>query len=188
MKAMLAGTIGVAGVGIMVAFAGVSGVRTPASPGPTQAVWTETSWPFPIDQWGAGKAFVCAPSDCGTRINLTVRPKVGYCNCNTGIADEAELDRVSDNELAGLAVQPRGRARPVRIGWMTGLSRSYMAASKGIISVAYNDECDVVVALATFDQADAVRVDAAAVDFLGSRPMVLWARSELGLEFIRRDW
>ena len=46
----------------------------------------------------------------------------------------------------------------------------------------------MVVALATFGQADASAVEPAVIAFLGSRPMVLWAKKELGLEFVRRDW
>jgi len=188
MKAALAGVIGVAGVGVMVAFANVSGGRSPTPPAPMQAVWAEAQWPFPLDQWGIGKAFPCASSDCGTRISLTVRPKIGYCNCSTGVADEAELERVSDNALAASAPQARGSARPVRIGWMNGLSRAYATADKHLIAVAYNDECDVVVALATFRQAPAAQVESAVIAFLGGRPMVLWAKKELGLEFVRRDF
>lgn len=188
MKMALAGVVGVASVGVMVAFAGVSNMRTPAGPSPMQPVWTEAPWPFPIDEWGVGKSFVCEPANCGTRISLTVRPKIGYCNCATGVADEAELDRVSDNDLARPVPPPSGRGRPLKVGWMTGLSRAYTAAGKGVISIAYNDECDVVVALASFSHADAGAVEQAVVTFLGSRPMVLWAKRELGLEFVRRDW
>jgi hypothetical protein len=187
MKAALAGAVGIAGIGIVVAFASVSG-RSPAGPASLQAVWTETQWPFAIDQWGAGKAFVCAPSDCGTRVSITVRPKIGYCNCATGVSNDAELERVSDNDLIGSAAKARGRGRPIKIGWMSGLSRAYGTAHSGFLSVAYNDDCDVVVALATYGNADPATVEPAVIDFLGSRPMVLWAKKELGLEFARRDW
>ena len=32
-------------------------------------VWTEVAWPFPIDQWGKGKAFRCKAADCGAEVN-----------------------------------------------------------------------------------------------------------------------
>jgi len=57
-----------------------------------------------------------------------------------------------------------------------------------LLSVAYNDECDVVVALATFGNGDPAVIEPAVVDFLKSNPMVLWAKKELGLEFVRREW
>ena len=60
------------------------------------ATWTEVKWPFPIDQWGTGRAFQCDAETCGTEIKLYLRPKLGFCNCATGVADDAELDRVGD--------------------------------------------------------------------------------------------
>ena len=33
---------------------------------PTHPVWAEIDWPFPMDEWGKGKAFRCAAADCGT--------------------------------------------------------------------------------------------------------------------------
>ncbi len=38
-------------------------------------------------------------ADCGVEVSLYLRPKIGFCNCDTGVADEAELDRVGDLEL-----------------------------------------------------------------------------------------
>ena len=32
--------------------------------------WTEVAWPFPIDQWGKGKAFRCKAADCGAEVNI----------------------------------------------------------------------------------------------------------------------
>src|SRR3974377_881897 len=84
--------------------AAVWGLWAPAPPsaapsGAMQPVWTETKWPFLQDQWGIGKAFVCMPADCGVKINLFSRPKIGFCNCSTGVSDDAELERVADTEF-----------------------------------------------------------------------------------------
>ena len=54
--------------------------------------------------------------------------------------------------------------------------------------VAANDECDVVVALAVLGDGDPGVAEPAVMAFLNSNPMVLWAKKELGLEFVRRDW
>ena len=78
----------------------------------TRPAWTEIGWPFPIDQWGSGKAFNCKPSDCSAEINLYVRAKIGFCNCATGVADDEELERVGDLPLVG---SPRTR-QPDRAG------------------------------------------------------------------------
>ena len=48
--------------------------------GTSAPVWTEVAWPFPIDQWGRGKAFHCKPADCGADANLYLRAKIGFCN------------------------------------------------------------------------------------------------------------
>src|SRR5512140_2678658 len=72
---------------------GRSGTRT------ASAAWRETDWPFPLDQWGTGRAFRCAAADCGAEIVLYLRPKVGFCNCASGVSDDDDLDRVGDLEL-----------------------------------------------------------------------------------------
>src|SRR5215470_4473632 len=59
-------------------------------------VWIETKWPFLQDEWGAGKAFQCKVEDCGAQLDLYIRPKVGFCSSVTGVADDAELERLSD--------------------------------------------------------------------------------------------
>jgi hypothetical protein len=46
----------------------------------------------------------------------------------------------------------------------------------------------VVVAVATLDNGDPAVVAPAVTAFLDSRPMVLWAKKELGLEFVSRQW
>ena len=192
MRNVLASAVGVLVIGLMAAFATLSGLRAPANPGAKELVWTEVKWPFPLDQWGIGKAFVCIPADCGVKVDLYIRPKIGYCNCATGISDDAELERVGDTELVSPKTRARGRSNPIKVGWMEGRSRPYWApdgqTGVGLLSVAFNDECDVVVALATFADGDPATIEPAVTSFLKSTPMVLWAKKELGLEFVRRNW
>ena len=76
-----------------------------------RAVWTEVKWPFPIDQWGTGRAFACKAADCGAELKLYLRAKLGACNCTTGVADDDDLDRMSDFNLVGGEVLPL-RRRP----------------------------------------------------------------------------
>src|SRR5437588_979739 len=141
-----------AATGVVLASATVFGLRAPANPSSVAPVLTEAKWPFPIDQWGIGKAFVCAPADCGTKIEIYVRPKIGFCNCATGVSDDAELERVADTELVSRNIRPQGSGRPIKVGWMHGLARTYWAndeeAGGSVLSAAYNDGCDVVVAVA----------------------------------------
>src|SRR5437763_4781904 len=106
----------------------VAGMWAAAKVAPQEPVWTEIAWPFAIDQWGAGRAFVCMPDRCGVRVDLFVRPKIGFCNCATGVSDDAELERVSDTDLLGRTPQPRAGGRPIKVAWMNGLSRPYSAS------------------------------------------------------------
>jgi hypothetical protein len=197
---------GIAAMIVIAGSAAVWGLRAPVSHseitggslsagGVTSALepaWAETKWPFLLDQWGTGKAFVCQPADCGVRVEVFVRPKIGFCNCNTGVSDDNELERVADTDLISEKVRPAGPSSPLKVGWMHGLSRTYQVSGdkpgERLLSVAFNDECDVVVALASLGKADPAAVTPAVVAFLKSTPMVLWAKKELGLEFVRREW
>ena len=66
----------------------------------THASWQEIAWPFPRDGWPAGRAFRC--DSCGG-VEIDVRPKIGFCNCDKGVADDDEVDRVTDLVLLGHA-------------------------------------------------------------------------------------
>jgi hypothetical protein len=191
--------IGIAATIIVAGCAAVLGFRAPAmrdiaarTPGEMAPVWSETRWPFLLDQWGVGKAYVCQPADCGVRIDVFIRPKIGFCNCATGVSDDTELERVADTDLISPTVRPLGPGRPVKIGWMHGLSRTYQVSGdrpdERVFSVAFNDGCDVVVALAALGKADPAAAAPAVIAFLNSTPVVLWAKKELGLEFARQEW
>jgi hypothetical protein len=184
--------IAIAGAGCVAGSAAVFGLRAPVNPSAMEPVWTEVKWPFLLDQWGIGKAFVCMPADCGSKVEVYIRPKIGFCNCSTGVSDDAELERVSDTDLVSVDVRPLGAGRPIKVGWMAGRIRAYRgpgaAAGGQLLSVAFNDECDVVVALAALGNDDAAAAASVVTAFLNSRPMVLWAKKELGLEFVRREW
>ena len=108
------------------------------------------------------------------------------------MADDAELERVADTDLVNADIQPLGSGTAVKVGWMHGLSRLYRPsdpkAAGRVLSVAFNDECDVVVAVAKLAGSDAGAIVPAVIAFLNSNSMVLWAKKELGLEFVRREW
>jgi hypothetical protein len=187
--------IGLAALTLAAGTAAVRGLRAPAlrgaAAGEIAPVWTATKWPFLLDQWGIGKAWVCDAADCGARIEVFVRPKIGFCNCTTGVADDIELERVADTDLVSSTVQPAGPSRPVDVGSMHGLARAYEVSATRpgdrVLSVAFNNGCDVVVALAALGKADPVAAMPAIVAFLNSAPVLQWVRQELGLEAVRRE-
>src|SRR5579862_3935027 len=111
MKRAFVLSLAIVTLGSIAGAAAVLGWRSPAIPAPIHPAWTETKWPMPLDQWGSGKMFVCAASDCGTRVEVLVRPKIGFCNCATGVSDDAELERVADTELVSRTVRPIGSGK-----------------------------------------------------------------------------
>jgi len=186
-----------AGLALAVGLAGtIAGyfVLVPSGPagkvtGDTSAVrplWAEVGWPFPIDQWGTGRAFACKAADCGTEVNLYLRAKLGSCNCTTGIADDADLDRMSDFDLIGGEVSPLGPGRPITIAWMKGRSRSYTLTArnrpgKSAISIAFNDRCDMIVATVLLPNDRSATIEPGVMEFLNSRTVLRWAEIALGI-------
>ena len=145
-----------------------------------QPVWTEAAWPFPIDQWGQGWAYQCKAADCGIDVNLYLRPKIGFCNCETGVADDEELDRVSDIDLIGSETSARGPGRPITVHWMKGRSRGYTVGAKSVLSLAFNSRCDVIVATVVAGD-EPVAQEQAALEFLNGDLVRHRAEVVLGL-------
>jgi hypothetical protein len=152
---------------------------------PPHADWTEVKWPFPLDQWGIGRAFRCAPADCGVEVNVYLRPKIGFCNCNDGVADDADLDRVGDLELFSEKFHGLADGRPVAVGWMSGRSRAYNVAipyaqPRDMVAIAFNDKCDVMVATVVAERDQIAVAERHAIDFLNGERVLRWAKAELG--------
>jgi hypothetical protein len=153
---------------------------------PAQPTFVEVKWPFPRDMWGDGRAFRCAPSDCGVEVNLYLRPKIGFCNCDTGVADEAELDRVGDLELYSpkfVGVMPGNK---IEVGWMRGLSRIYQVdipydQSRPVLAMAFNNNCDVMVVTVAAPLAHLPRAEQDVLAFLNGEPILTWAKEKFGL-------
>jgi hypothetical protein len=146
--------------------------------------WSEAKWPFPMDQWGTGRAYRCAAAACGAELNLYLRAKAGFCNCETGVADDAEVDRVADVDLLGARYAPSADGRPVTVGWMRGRSRTYALETPGVravLAIAFNDKCDVVVATVVGEPHLPTRAEDAALAFLNGNRVLAWAKAELGV-------
>jgi hypothetical protein len=153
---------------------------------PPRPIWTEVQWPFAVDQWGRGKAFQCKPADCGTEVRLYLRAKIGFCNCTTGVADDADLDRMGDLDLVGGEVSPRGAGRSITVARMKGRSRAYTLTArnppgKTAISVAFNDRCDMIVATVVLPHDRPATIEPGVIEFLNSRTVLHWAEVTLGI-------
>jgi hypothetical protein len=156
-----------------------------ASVAALQPTWDEVAWPFPMDQWGKGKAFVCKAAHCGTDVTVYIRAKIGFCNCATGVADDEELDRISDFDLFGNKLTALGPGQPIAVAWMKGRSRAFSIAGspaqKSALSVGFNDRCDAIVATAVLRDGRPGAIEPAVLAFLNSRTVLRWAEVTLGL-------
>lgn len=150
-----------------------------------EASWREVPWPFPLDPWPAGRAFRCAGAACAPSMRLAVRPKLGFCNCTTGVADDDEIDRVSDLPVLGERYAPAGPGWPVVFGPFAGRARRYVFTDAGhrrryALAVAASRRCDVVVALVDGEGPIGAAGEAAALRFLADAPLLAWATAAVG--------
>jgi len=140
--------------------------------------WREIAWPFPRDGWPAGRAFRCATEQCGDDVELYVRPKIGFCNCDSGVADDDEVDRVADLDLMSERFVPLQAGRVIRIADMPGRLRTYDlrmsdASRHTAVGIAVSHRCDLLVAVAQ-GKGEASGVQRVALDFLASGHMKKW--------------
>src|SRR6266481_5654686 len=112
--------------------------------------WQEIAWPFPRDGWPAGRAFRCGVAFCGDDIELYLRPKIGFCNCDSGVADDDEVDRVADLDLISerfVALEP---GNVVQVAGMSGRIRNYSlqmqdGSQHTAAGLAVSRRCDLLV-------------------------------------------
>ncbi len=151
-----------------------------------QPQWSEVPWPFPMDQWGQGKAFACKAANCGAEVTVYIRAKIGFCNCATGVADDEELDRISDFDLFGNRLTPISPGQPIAVAWMKGRSRAFLVGGaqpfgQSALSVGFNDRCDAIIATALIPHRRPAALEATVLEFLNSRTVLRWAEAALGL-------
>ena len=160
----------------------LSGLAAYVGARPATAGWQEIAWPFPRDGWPAGRAFRCDTALCGGEIELYVRPKVGFCNCDSGVADDDEVDRVADLDLISERFVADAPGRPVQFADMAGRMRSYSlqmpdGSRNAALGIAVSRRCDLVVAAAR--GASGSQVQHAALDFLGRDDVTRWMTAAL---------
>jgi hypothetical protein len=151
--------------------------------GERNGAWQEIAWPFPRDGWPAGKAFRCGVAACGGEVEVYVRPKIGFCNCDRGVADDDEVDRVADLDLLSERFAPVAPGDVVRIADMPGRIRAYdLKMSDGLrhaaFGIAVARRCDLLVAVA-HGKGDAPEVRRAALDFLATGEMTRWVMAAM---------
>jgi hypothetical protein len=144
---------------------------------PRAGDWHEIAWPFPRDGWPAGRAFRCGAASCD-QVEIYVRPKIGFCNCDSGVADDDEVDRVADLDLMSERFAPLEAGSVVRVADMPGRIRAYdLRMQDGsrhtAIGIAVSRRCDLLVAVAR-GRGEATDVRRAALEFLASVDTARW--------------
>ncbi len=112
-----------------------------------------------------------------------MRPKLGFCNCDTGVADDDEVDRVADIDLISARFAPREPGHVIRLAEMPGRLRRYdLAMPDGgrhnAIGIAVSHRCDLLVAVAQ-GTGDAPQIERAALEFLDTADMKRWMASAM---------
>ena len=171
----------IAAVAIALGVSGVGAYQLAPSPAEEAARWREIAWPFPRDGWPAGRAFRCDGPCAGAE--LYVRAKRGFCNCDRGVADDDEVDRVADIDLISPRFAAVAPGEEVGLGEMRGRARRYdLDMSEGgrhaAIGVAVSRRCDLFVAAAQ-GRGDASAMQRAALAFLETQEMKTWVMAEL---------
>jgi hypothetical protein len=144
------------------------------------ASWAEEAWPFPIDQWGMGRAFRCSTGACGTDLHLYLRAKAGFCRCATGVSDDDEIDRGGVTELFGRDYAPLAPGHAVVAGLLKGRARPFtvdraLQPSLPVLTIALANSCDAVVATAAAGSELTAAQEGAALDFLRTEMVQRWA-------------
>ena len=151
----------------------------------SQAVWGEITWPFLIDEWGQGRAFVCHAGDCGSEMSLYLRVKVGFCSCATGVTDDDDIDRVGDVRLLSEHFAGLAGGRAVEVNGMSGLSRSYLASlplagGQTAVAIVLHARCDAVVATVVAAPDQLAAAERNALGFLGGDRALGWIKAASG--------
>jgi len=167
----------------VIAIGALSGVAAYVSARPSVGGWHEIAWPFPRDGWPAGRAFRCDRALCGGEIELYARPKVGFCNCDSGVADDDEVDRVADLDLVSEHFHAREAGQVIQVAGMPGRIRAYDFQTPGgarrvAVGMAVSRRCDLMVVAAHGSSAEP-GLRRAALDFLATDTMADWMNAAM---------
>jgi hypothetical protein len=173
----LLGGVAAAGICLLSSVAAYEYARPPAGG------WQEVAWPFLRDAWPAGRAYHCDAAACGEEMDVYARPKIGFCNCTTGVADDDEVDRVADLDLLSERFVPQEAGKVIHVADMAGRARSYTidmpdGSKRTAVGIAASRRCDLMVAVAVTRVATP-GLEQKALAFLDSHIMTGWINTVL---------
>ena len=107
--------------------------------------WRPVDWPLIKDQFDAGLALECLGSGCANFSAVTVRAKIGFCNCVSGVSDDDELERIGDAGAISEAYVPLGAGQETVVDGLKGRERLYRLNDQPVLlSLAYSHRCDAI--------------------------------------------
>lgn len=166
----------IASLAIALAASGVGADQLAPLPAEPSPHWREIRWPYPRDGWPAGRAFRCTAGGC-EGAELYVRAKRGFCNCDTGVADDDEVDRVADLDLISPRFAAVAPGTVANLADMKGRIRQYdLAMLDGMhhaAGLALSRRCDLLVAVMQ-GRGEAGAMQRAALAFLDTQAMKGW--------------
>ena len=129
---------------------------------------------------------------CGGEVELYVRPKIGFCNCDSGVADDDEVDRVADLDLISERFAALEPGKVVQVAAMSGRIRNYSLQMRDgsrhtAVGIAVSRRCDLLVAVAQ-GKGEATGIQRAALGFLAKGDVTQWVTAALdkGLSLEKR--
>lgn len=151
-----------------------------------QPAWTEVKWPFLMDQWGEGVAFQCKAVDCGVDLTVYLRAKFGFCSSTIGVADDDELERLSNFDFMDGSYAALGAGHEIEVGWMKGRIRAYGIGGgnrprASALTAAFNNDSDAMVATVLLKDTRPATVEQAILEFLNGAQAQRWVKLKLGL-------
>jgi hypothetical protein len=139
--------------------------------------WRRIAWPFPPDAFPQGRGWKRDDTE------VYVRPKLGLCaNCDTGVVEDSEVDRVSDIDLLDRDFVPVGTGKRIQVTDLTGRARLYRIRKDGReriaqgIAVSYNRDLIVAVVVG---KADDEAIAKAARRLLETNTVQIWLNAAL---------
>jgi hypothetical protein len=139
--------------------------------------WRRIAWPFGRDAFPAGRAWKRDDTE------VYVRPKIGFCgNCETGVVEDSEVDRVTDVDLLDERFEPVREGKRIQLTDLSGRARLYKIRKDGrerlVQAIAVSHNCDLIVALVVGNVADDA-VAKSAHRFLETNTVQVWLNAIL---------
>jgi hypothetical protein len=175
-------TIAIAVLLILAALAFIDNPRrfaTLAAQSSGDSPWHAAAWPFATDAWPEGRAYHCDAAKCGATLDLYIRPKIGFCDCYRGVADDDEIDRVGDLALLNPNYSPSQPGVPVQLAGLDGRARLFILPASArvgpyAVGIALSRRCDAIVATLVSEQLISPAAKARAFELIDSAEIRNW--------------